>query len=193
MCKVCRLWGVLSRALFSYACRPNFHHKYLTLTDPVLSVCEEPLISLHIFADRPKILKLETCMNVCLHVCVEKHMHECVHALMHMCACMNVSSNWGLTPRSDYSASSPFLLFQCFPAFLLVCRTTQFTAERNHLYWRVTHAVRGQTLLRLPSFFHSSISFLSSSVLGQTGKIKPIATWNWEINIYHLWYDVWNS
>lgn len=115
MCKVCRLQGVLSLALFSYACRPNFHHKYLTLTDPLLSVCEEALISLHTCADRPKIRKLRT-------------MYECVFS----CVCGKYE--W----CSNYSASSLFLLFQPLSAFLLVCRTTQFAAERNHLYWRVT-------------------------------------------------------
>lgn len=69
MCKVCRLWGVLSLALFSYACRPNFHHKHLTLSDPSLSICEEALISLHTCADRPKILELGLCMNATLNVC----------------------------------------------------------------------------------------------------------------------------
>lgn len=70
MCKVCRLWGVLSLVLFSYACRPNFHHKYLTLTDPRLSACGEALISRHTCADRPKILKLEPRMRVVSCVCV---------------------------------------------------------------------------------------------------------------------------
>lgn len=131
MCKVCRLRGVLSLALFSYACRPNFHHKYLTLTDPLLSVCEEALISLHTCADRPKIRKLELCMNVSFRVCGK---YEWVHALMHEC----VKQLRTIPPCSNYYASSLFLLFQSLSAFLLVCRTTQFAAERNHLYWRVT-------------------------------------------------------
>lgn len=40
--------------LFCYACRPNFHHKYLTPSDPPLSACGEALISWHTRADRPK-------------------------------------------------------------------------------------------------------------------------------------------
>lgn len=69
MCKVCSLWGVLSQKfLFCYACRPNFHHKYLTLSDPPLSACGEALISRHTCADRPEILKLEPRMRVFLRV-----------------------------------------------------------------------------------------------------------------------------
>lgn len=80
---------------FSYACRPNFHHKYLTLTDPLLSVCEEALISLHTCADRPKILRLElhknvggkVWVNVCVHayVCLHDHVKQSrtvLHALI---------------------------------------------------------------------------------------------------------------
>lgn len=50
--------------LFCYACRPNFHHKYLTLSDPPLSACGEALISRHTCADRPEILKLEPRMRL---------------------------------------------------------------------------------------------------------------------------------
>lgn len=76
MCKVCRLWGVLSQKfLFCYACRPNFHHKYLTLSDPPLSACGEALISRHTCADRPEILKLEPRMRMFSHVRVGALVH----------------------------------------------------------------------------------------------------------------------
>lgn len=61
--------------LFCYACRPNFHHKYLTLSDPPLSACGEALISRHTCADRPEILKLEPRMRVFSRVRVDALMH----------------------------------------------------------------------------------------------------------------------
>lgn len=61
--------------LFCYACRPNFHHKYLTLSDPPLSACGEALISRHTCADRPEILKLEPRMRVFSRVWADALMH----------------------------------------------------------------------------------------------------------------------
>ena len=146
MCKVCRLWGVLSLALFSYACRPNFHHKHLTLSDPSLSVCEEALISPHTCADRPKILKLGLCMKACFYmsvcVCVWKK-SECLHS----CICVHA---WMFQAIQDYPPCSNYSAHSLFPLFAvssllphspaLLRRTTQFIAERNHLYRRVAQS-----------------------------------------------------
>lgn len=148
MCKVCRLWDVLSLALFSYACRPNFHHKHLTPSDPLLSVCEEALISLHTCADRAQILELGLSMNACFsaYICARVHpwhragkvwVSVCAHAWVCMHECVG---QFRTVPRaSNYSASSPFPLLDRFFAFSLVC-AAQSTAERNHVYWGVTQS-----------------------------------------------------
>lgn len=148
MCKVCRLWGVLSLALFTYACRPNFHHKHLALSDPLLSVSEEALISLHTCADRPKILKSGPCMNACFrlqevwagagahaYVC----MHECVEqfrTILHALIILRV----------------PFLLF--FPLARpqsSAGRHSSLQKERNHLCWRVSQSERRLGFVSPPS------------------------------------------
>lgn len=82
MCKVCRVWSDLSLALFSYACRPNFHHKYLTLTDPVLSLREEALISSAYMCRKAQMPKMKLCINVhfgaetCIRVCMNVWSHR---------------------------------------------------------------------------------------------------------------------
>lgn len=174
MCKVCRLWGVLSQALFSYACRPNFHHKYLTLTDPLLSVCEEALISLHTCADRPKILRLELRMNVggkvWVSVCVHAYvcLHDCVKQLrtvLHALIILQVPFfDLSLISRSSAGRHSSL--------------QKETTSNEESLSWG------RDTVL---SLLFSSVSFLFSAVLGQVRKIQQINTCSCEINIYCLW------
>ena len=137
MCKVCRLWGVLSLALFSYACRPNFHHKHLALYDPLLSVCGEALISLHTWADRarnPYVGAMYECVFSC--VCVYVYIKE-------MCVCRQLCMCVATQHRlqcSSYSAI-PFPLY-------LVCSSPQGdTVHFRNLYWKV----RGQTPFCLSS------------------------------------------
>lgn len=173
MCKVCRLWGVLSLALLSYACRPNFHHKHLTLTDPSLSVCGEALISLHTCADRPKILKSGLCMNARFHVCVCVYVHVrksmcecrqsciCVHAWM----CQAIQD---YPPCSSYSASSFSRFVLCF----LTC--LHFSARRHSSVQRENTAIEESLSQRTDSVLSPPfISFLRSSVVGQMKIIKP--------------------
>lgn len=84
MCKLCHLLG-------HQLCFPTPAVQIsITNISPWLTPCflsEEALISLYTCADRPKILKLELCMNVHLCVCmkVSPHayvcMHECVRAV----------------------------------------------------------------------------------------------------------------
>lgn len=167
MCKVCRLWGVLSLALFSCACRPNFHHKHLTLSDPLLSVCEEALISQHTCADRPKSLQLGLCMNACVNVRVYRWENFArVRAVLCLCACMNVTSN----SEQHYPMVQLFSKFP-FPPFLCLLTCLDFSAGWHRSVQKETTSIeeplRGQTLFCLSSF-SLSISFLCSFVSGQT-------------------------
>lgn len=167
MCKVCRVWSDLSLALFSYACRPNFHHKYLTLTDPLLSVCEEALISPAYMCIKAQMPKMKLCINV--HFGAETC--ACAHA--NVCA-RTCEATEDYPPRSNSPAN--FLPFQSVCAVSLVCRTTQFAANRNQLYLGVAQ-LEDRLCFVCPLFFPpSSVSSVFSSVLGQMRKIKPITT-----------------
>lgn len=106
--------------LFCYACRPNFHHKYLTLSDPPLSACGEALISRHTCADRPEILKLEPRTRAFSRVRVD--------ALMHV----------GAKRRSTSSGRPTFFLF--LPATLCAfpLAATHLAAGESHRCWRAS-------------------------------------------------------
>lgn len=154
--------------LFCYACRPNFHHKYLTLSDPPLSACGEALISRHTCADRPEILKLEPRMRVFSRVRVD--------ALMHVGA-KRRSTRLAVRHSSRFS--------QRLSAASRSGRRTwlqeEATAVEERLsIWRTDSVVSLHSALL-------SVSFLLSSVSGQMRKGKPV-TLSCGVNIYHLWY-----
>lgn len=163
MCKVCRLWGVLSRALFSYACRPNFHHKHLAPSDPVLSVCGEALISPH------------TCAKS-WHRGLQKNAHfsgACVTEYECSCICVHARMCEAIQfypPRSSCPASPLASLFSDQPfAFLPRLR---FPAGR-HRSLQTDHWRGSQSGQRLPFLSPLCLSLLRSSVLGQMRQRKP--------------------
>lgn len=148
--------GVLSLALFSCACLPNFHHKHLTPTDPLLSVCEEALVSLLTRADRHKILQL--CTNVHF-VCV------CVCALK-----VSVSEQW----RTALNALIILLQLSlsCCSEYLSVLARLQADRSLPSPSFEESLSWRRDSVLSLLFFPLLHIRFIFSSVLGSDEERK---------------------